>query len=177
MVLSSDTADRAVLGQRGRRGRVITNRVAMMSSATKNPAIENAANTGLTWALWALVRSGTVDGGTGRWLPMEGSVVEVVVGGTTVVTGVGAKGNVAGALDTGCGRVAGGAVGGEVGRVVRGTVGRNAVVGGGTVVEGSVVRGAEVAVWGAVVSIEEVAVVRRLSTTPRPGMRSGEDRR
>ena len=94
---------------------------------------------------------------------MEGSVVEVVVVVTTVVTGVGANGNVAGAVDTGCGRVAGGAVGGEVGRVVRGTVGRNAVVGGGTVAEGSVVRGTEVAVWGAVVSIEEVAVVRRLS--------------
>jgi hypothetical protein len=39
--------------------------VPMMSSATKKPAPESAAKTGLTWAFWALVRSGKVDGGTG----------------------------------------------------------------------------------------------------------------
>jgi hypothetical protein len=41
------------------------NRANMMTSATKKPAPESAANTGLTWALWALVRSGNVDAGTG----------------------------------------------------------------------------------------------------------------
>jgi hypothetical protein len=51
---------------------------AMMMRATKNPAPERAAKTGLTWALWALVLSGRVDGGTGIWPPIGAMVVEVV---------------------------------------------------------------------------------------------------
>jgi hypothetical protein len=39
--------------------------VPMIRRATKKPAPERAAKTGLTWAFWALVRSGKVDGGTG----------------------------------------------------------------------------------------------------------------
>jgi hypothetical protein len=38
----------------------------MMHNATKNPAPDKAANTGLTWELVPLVMSGKVDGGTGR---------------------------------------------------------------------------------------------------------------
>jgi hypothetical protein len=38
----------------------------MMRRAAKKPTPERAAKMGLTWALWVLVRSGTVLGGTGR---------------------------------------------------------------------------------------------------------------
>jgi hypothetical protein len=44
----------------------MTNRLAMMTMATKNPAPERAANIGLTWAFCAFVTNGTVDGGTER---------------------------------------------------------------------------------------------------------------
>jgi hypothetical protein len=43
----------------------MTNRPAIIIRATKNPAPDKAGNTGLMCALWALVRSGKVDGGTG----------------------------------------------------------------------------------------------------------------
>ena len=61
-----------------------TKRVAMMTKATKKPAPERAANTGLTWALDALVRSGSVDGGSGRWLLIGAMVVEVVGAGAAM---------------------------------------------------------------------------------------------
>jgi hypothetical protein len=57
-----------------------------MTRATKNPAPDRAGNTGLIWVLMALVWSGTVDGGTGIWLRMEGMVVYVGVGVAGVVT-------------------------------------------------------------------------------------------
>ena len=56
----------------------------MMTRATKKPAPERATNTGLTWALDALVRSGSVDGGSGRWLLIGAMVVEVVVAGAAM---------------------------------------------------------------------------------------------
>jgi hypothetical protein len=59
-----------------------------MTSATKNPAPDRAGNTGLMWALSALVCSGTVDGGTGMRFRMDGRVVEGAAGavGAGVVT-------------------------------------------------------------------------------------------
>jgi hypothetical protein len=45
---------------------VIRNRVAMITNATKKPAPDRAANTGLTWALVPFVVRGTVEGGGGR---------------------------------------------------------------------------------------------------------------
>jgi hypothetical protein len=62
-----------------RRARDIKKLTPMMRRATKKPAPDRAANTGLTWAFWALVRSGNVDGGTGIRPPMGAMVVEVVV--------------------------------------------------------------------------------------------------
>jgi hypothetical protein len=41
-------------------------RVATMTAAMKNPTPDKAAKMGLTWALWVLVRRGTVAGATGR---------------------------------------------------------------------------------------------------------------
>jgi hypothetical protein len=61
-------------------------RPAMIRNATKKPAPERAAKTGLTWALWVLVRRGRVDGGTGRRPPIGA----MVVGGTVVLMVVGA---------------------------------------------------------------------------------------
>ena len=57
-----------------------------MTKATKNPAPDRAGNTGLIWVLMALVCSGTVEGGTGMRLRMEGMVVDVGVGVAGVVT-------------------------------------------------------------------------------------------
>jgi tryptophan synthase alpha subunit len=51
----------------------------MMTKATRKPAPDSAAKTGLTWALWDFVLNGSVDGVTGRRLPMAAMVVEVVV--------------------------------------------------------------------------------------------------
>ena len=51
----------------------------MMRNATKKPAPESAANTGLTCALWVFVRSGRVDGGPGMRPPIGAMVVDVVV--------------------------------------------------------------------------------------------------
>ena len=59
----------------------MTKRVAIMTTATKNPAPDRAANTGLMWVLRALVCSGTVEGGTGMRLRMDGRVVEGDTGG------------------------------------------------------------------------------------------------
>jgi hypothetical protein len=59
----------------------------MIRKAAKKPAPDRAANTGLICALWALVRSGTVEGGTGRRPPIGAIVVEVVVGATVVEGG------------------------------------------------------------------------------------------
>jgi hypothetical protein len=64
-------------------------RPAMMRNATKKPAPERAANTGLTCALCVLVRNGRVDGGTGMRPPMGAMVVDVVV-----VVGAGVIGTV-----------------------------------------------------------------------------------
>jgi hypothetical protein len=50
-----------------------------MMMATKKPAPDSAAKTGLTWALCTLVLSGSVEGGTGIRLPIPAMVVEVVV--------------------------------------------------------------------------------------------------
>jgi hypothetical protein len=55
-----------------------------MTNATKNPAPDRAAKTGLMWVLTDFVCNGTVDGGTGIRLRMEGMVVEVVVGAAVV---------------------------------------------------------------------------------------------
>jgi hypothetical protein len=51
----------------------------MIKKATKNPAPESAANTGLMWELCCLVVKGTVDGETGRWplIPGIGAIVVV----------------------------------------------------------------------------------------------------
>jgi hypothetical protein len=49
----------------------------MMTTATKKPAPESAANTGLTWALVPLVVSGTVDGAGDRRPPIPTMVAEV----------------------------------------------------------------------------------------------------
>ena len=76
-------------GQRLRPGLVRMKRPAMMRKATKKPAPESAANTGLTWALWVFVRSGRVDGGTGIRPPIGAMVVDVVV-----VVGAGVVGTV-----------------------------------------------------------------------------------
>jgi len=51
----------------------------MMTKATRKPAPDREAKTGLTWALWDFVLNGSVDGVTGRRLPMAAMVVEVVV--------------------------------------------------------------------------------------------------
>jgi hypothetical protein len=67
------------VGGRLRRGRVITNRVAIMTIATKKPVPDRAAKIGEIWALWARVCSGTVDGGTGRRFRIEGRLVDVGV--------------------------------------------------------------------------------------------------
>ena len=40
-------------------------RPAMIRKAAKTPAPDRAAKTGLMYALWALVRRGRVEGGTG----------------------------------------------------------------------------------------------------------------
>jgi hypothetical protein len=64
-------------------------RPAMIRNATKKPAPESAANTGLTCVLWVLVRSGRVDGGTGMRPPIGAMVVDVVV-----VVGAGVVGTV-----------------------------------------------------------------------------------
>lgn len=95
-------------------------RTRTITKATKSPAPESAANTGLTCELCCLVRKGTVDGVTGRLLPpIDGSVLAVVVVAGTVVLGVVLAG---GWVTTGC--VVGGAVAGAVagGLVVVGTV-------------------------------------------------------
>jgi hypothetical protein len=132
----------------------------MITRATKKPAPERVAKTGLMWALWALVRSGRVDGGTGMWPPIGAMVVEVVVVVGAGVVGVVPKKNVRGDGETVAGRrvrcvigvVLGGVAGGAV---VAGTVGavvRPGRVVGGTV-RGSVLRGRVVADrvgWGAV---------------------------
>jgi hypothetical protein len=115
----------------------------MMRRATKMPAPDRAANTGLTWAFWALVRSGRVEGGTGIWPPIGAMVVEVVVVvGAGVAGAVGAvpKKYVPGEGETTGGREERGVVGGLVDG---GTLGE--VVGLGRVTVGtawgSVVRG------------------------------------
>jgi hypothetical protein len=85
MVLRCAPARRAYLLRRARDIKKLT---PMMRRATKKPAPDRAANTGLTWAFWALVRSGNVDGGTGIWPPMGAMVVEVVVDVGAGVAGV-----------------------------------------------------------------------------------------
>ncbi len=114
-----------------------------MTDATKNPAPDRAGNTGLMWALGALVCSGTVDGGTEMRPRMEGIVVVVVVGagvagvvmtgdvdcGTTLAAGP--------AMDAG--EVAGGGgdvvTGAATGGVVLATVAKGGLVSAGCVVE------------------------------------------
>jgi hypothetical protein len=122
--------------------------VPMIRRATKKPAPERAAKTGLTWALWALVRRGKVDGGTGIWPPIGAIVVDVVVVVGAGVVGVVPKKNVRGDGETMAGwtvrRVTGVVLGCVAGAaVVAGTLG--AVVRLGWVmvgpVRGSVVRG------------------------------------
>lgn len=51
----------------------------MMTSATKNPAPDRAAKTGLTWALCCLVVNGSVEADTGRCPPIPGMGAKVVV--------------------------------------------------------------------------------------------------
>ena len=90
----------------------------MMTKATKNPAPERAANTGLTWVLGALVRNGSVDGGSGRWLPMGAMVVDV--GEVVAVIGGAVAGKLGGTCCLGAGTKTGG--GGTVGATVTGSV-------------------------------------------------------
>ncbi len=59
--------------------------MAIITRATKNPAPDRAAKTGLMWVLGVLVWRGTVEGGTGMRFRMDGRVVGV--GGAAVVTG------------------------------------------------------------------------------------------
>jgi hypothetical protein len=139
----------------------------MMAMATKKPAPESAAKTGLRCALWALVLKGSVDGGTGMCPPMAAMVVVVVAG--RVVTGTVYRGyrKAGGSVRAGASVVVGCVDGGTVlgGTVVAGTVVAGRVV-AGRVVAGRVVTDAGgVVVTGLVVGEVWPVVVGAWVTT------------
>jgi hypothetical protein len=140
----------------------MTKRDAIMTRATKNPPPDRAGKTGLTWALCALVRRGSVDGGTGRRPPIGAIVVEVVVVVEAAVVGTVNAGRRT--------RVGGTGRGGVVtGRVVTGTVVGGRVVTGTVRVTGGFVTGGFVTgVVGVKVPVTDTAAPAGVAGLPGP---------